>query len=159
MNLALMIAGLALVWAAITGNFTALNLLLGAAIGAGTALLLRHWFVSPLVLRRLRRIAALALLFIRELLVSAVRVAIVVVTPNLRARLRPAIIAFPLSVKSDAEITLLANMITLTPGTLSIDVSEDRRLLYVHVLHLAGREALIADIANGFERKIAEVFQ
>ena len=143
MNLALMIAGLALVWAAITGNFTALNLLLGAAIGALTALLLRHWFASPRVLRRLRRIGALALLFIWELLVSAVRVAI---------------IAFPLSVKSDAEITLLANMITLTPGTLSVDVAEDRSVLYVHVLHLADREALIADIANGFERQIAEVF-
>ena len=159
MNLALMIAGLALVWAAITGNFTAVNLLLGAAIGAGTALLLRHWFVSPLVLRRLRRIAALALLFIRELLVSAVRVAVIVVTPNLRARLRPAIIAFPLSVKSDAEITLLANLITLTPGTLSVDVSEDRRFLHIHVIDLSDREAFIAGIATGFERQVMEAFR
>ena len=92
-------------------------------------------------------------------MVSAVRVAFVVLHPNLKSVLKPAIVAVPLTVKSDAEITLLANLITLTPGTLSIDVSEDRRLLYVHVLHLADRQALIADIAGGFERKIAEVFQ
>ena len=159
MNLALIITGLALVWASITGNFTALNLLLGAAIGALTALLLRNWVASPRVLRRLRRIMSLLLLFIWELLVSAMRVAVIVLTPNIKSALRPAIIAFPLTVKSDAEITLLANMITLTPGTLSVDVADDRSVLYVHTLHLVDRERLIAEIANGFERKIAEVFE
>ena len=158
MNLALMIVGLALVWAAITGNFTALNLLLGAGIGALTALLLRNWFASPQLLRRIRRINSLFLLFMWELMVSAVRVAIIVITPNIRAALRPGIIAFPLTVKSDFEITLLANMITLTPGTLSVDVAEDRSVLYVHALQLDDREALIAEIAGGFERKIQEAF-
>jgi multicomponent Na+:H+ antiporter subunit E len=158
MNLALMVGGLALVWVSITGNFSALNLLLGAGIGALTALLLRDWFASPRVLRRLKRMASLVLLFLWELLVSAVRVAIIVMTPDIKSALRPGIIAFPLSVKSDAEITLLANMITLTPGTLSVDVAEDRSVLYVHTLHLDDREALIAEIANGFERKIREVF-
>ncbi|MDP2781477.1 Na+/H+ antiporter subunit E [Devosia sp.] len=158
MNLALMIVGLALVWAAITGNFTALNLLLGAGIGALTALLLRNWFASPQLLRRVRRINSLFLLFMWELMVSAVRVAIIVITPNIRATLRPGIIAFPLTVKSDFEITLLANMITLTPGTLSVDVAEDRSVLYVHALQLDDREVLIAEIAGGFERKIQEAF-
>lgn len=158
MNLAMMVVGLALVWAAITGNFTALNLLLGAGIGALTALMLRNWFASPLVLRRMKRILSLALLFLWELVVSAVRVAIIVLHPDIKSALRPAIIAFPLSVKSDAEITLLANMITLTPGTLSVDVAEDRSVLYVHVLHLADREALISEIAKGFETRIREVF-
>lgn len=159
MNVALMIAGLALVWAAITGNFSALNLVLGAAIGAVTALLLRNGFSRPLQAGRLRRIVSLLLLFLWELMVSAVRVAVIVLRPNLRASLRPAIIAFPLTVKSDAEITLLANMITLTPGTLSVDVADDRSALYVHVLHLTNRDRLIADIANGFERKVREVFE
>ena len=158
MNLSLMIAGLALVWAAITGNFSALNLALGAGIGAVTALVLRHWFARPLALRRLRRIVSLTLLFLWELIVSAVRVAFIVLRPNLKSSLRPAIIAFPLTVKSDAEIALLANLITLTPGTLSVDVADDRSVLYVHVLDLVSRDQLIADIANGFERKVQEVF-
>jgi len=158
MNLALMIAGLALVWAAITGNFSALNLALGAAIGTLTALLLRSWFAQPVALRRMRRIASLALLFLWELFVSAVRVALIVLRPNLRASLRPAIIAFPLTVKSDGEIALLANLITLTPGTLSVDVAEDRSALYIHVLDLVSRETLVAEIAGGFELKVREVF-
>jgi multicomponent Na+:H+ antiporter subunit E len=158
MNLPLMIAGLALIWATITGNFTALNLILGASVGAVTALLLRNWLARPLALRRLRRITSLAVLFLWELIVSAVRVASIVVRPNLKASLRPAIVAFPLTVKSDADITLLANLITLTPGTLSVDVADDRSVLYVHVLDLVSRDQLIAEIAGGFERKVQEVF-
>ncbi|WP_240232865.1 Na+/H+ antiporter subunit E [Devosia lacusdianchii] len=158
MNVVPMIALLALTWAAITGNFSGLNVLLGAAVGGAAALLLRHWFGGAPMLRKLRRALSLAVLFLYELNVSAVRVGLIVLTPDLRSALRPAIVAFPLTVKSDAEIALLANLITLTPGTLSVDVSDDRATLYVHVLNLASREQLIADIARGFERKVQEVF-
>ena len=159
MSRASLIVGLALVWAAMTGSFNGLNLLLGTGIGAATALLLRNGFRQPMQAGRLRRITLLALVFLWELVVSAVRVAAIVLTPNLRATLRPAIVAFPLTVKSDAEIALLANLITLTPGTLSVDVADDRSALYVHVLHLDSRDKLVADIAGGFERKVREVFQ
>lgn len=158
MNPAMSVLLLALVWAGITGNFSGLNLLLGGAIGALAVLLLRHNLGTPHSFRRLQRIGSLALLFLYELGASAVRVAVVVLSPDLKAALRPAIIAFPLSVRSDAEITLLANLITLTPGTLSVDVSDDRSLLYVHVLTLSSREAVIADIAGGFEAKVREVY-
>lgn len=158
MSPAVIVIVLALGWAAITGNFSGLNLLFGAAIGALAVLLLRSAFAPPRALRKLRRIISLAVLFLYELMVSAIRVAVIVVTPDLKSALRPAIVAVPLTVKSDAEITLLANLITLTPGTLSVDVSDDRSLLYVHVLTLSTREALIADIASGFETKVKEVF-
>lgn len=158
MNPASIVIVLALVWGAITGTFTGLNLLLGAAIGGVAVLLLRSAFAPPRILRKIGQIASLILLFLYELAASAVRVAIVVLTPSMKADLRPAIIAFPLTVKSDAEITLLANLITLTPGTLSIDVSEDRSVLFVHVLTLSTREALIADIAGGFEAKVREIY-
>jgi|SRR5690606_7813034 multicomponent Na+:H+ antiporter subunit E len=158
MNPAATVLVLALVWAAITGNFTGLNLLLGVAIGGVAVLMLRSVFAPPRALRKVRRVASLLLLFLYELAASAIRVARVVLTPDLKSAIRPAIVAFPLTVKSDAEIALLANLITLTPGTLSIDVSEDRSVLYVHVLTLDTREALIADIAGGFETKVREVF-
>lgn len=158
MNPASIVIVLAIVWGAITGTFTGLNLLLGAAIGGVAVLLLRSAFAPPRILRKIGQIASLILLFLYELAASAVRVAIVVLTPDMKADLRPAIIAFPLTVKSDAEITLLANLITLTPGTLSIDVSEDRSVLFVHVLTLSTREALIADIAGGFEAKVREIY-
>ena len=99
-------------------------------------------------------ILALALLFLRELLLSAIRVSLMALNPQLR--LRPAFVAYPLSVSTDAEITLLANLITLTPGTLSVDVSDDRRTLLIHVLDAGSREAVIGEIAGGFETLVLE---
>ncbi len=159
MNTVFLVVVLALVWAGISGSFSGLNLLLGGLVGGVAVLVLREAFASPRALRRIRRIVSLAALFLYELVVSAVRVAIVVIRPDLSKAVRPAIIAVPLTVKSDAEITLLANMITLTPGTLSVDVAADKSVLYVHALNMADKEAMIADIANGFEKKIQEVFE
>lgn len=158
MRTTLLVLMLALIWVAVTDGFTLPNLLFGAAIGFVAVLLLRHEFARPRVFWRVRKVVSLALLFVRELVVSAIRVAAIVLRPGLRAQLKPAIVAFPLNIKTDAEITLLANMITLTPGTMSIDVAEDRSVLYVHVLTLEDRDALIAEIANGFERRIREIY-
>jgi len=100
---------------------------------------------------------ALIWLFVRELVLSALQVAWLVVQPRLD--LHPALVAYPLTVTTDTQITLLANLVTLTPGTLSVDVSDDRRTLYIHVLSLADREALIGRIAAGFETKILGVLR
>lgn len=100
---------------------------------------------------------SLLLLFIRELVMSALKVAWLVVQPKLT--IRPAIIAYPLTVTTDLQITLLANMITLTPGTLSVDVSADRKTLYVHAIDMDSKEDLIGSIAASFERKILEVLR
>ena len=159
MNFALFSIILALVWAATTANFSPLNLLLGWAIGLAALWILRSHVASPILFSRFRRIISLAALFIYELSLSAVRVAILVLSPRLNQQLKPGIVAFPLTAKSDAEITLLANLITLTPGTLSVDVSEDRRTLFVHVLTLTDKKGLIKDIASGFESRIIEVFR
>lgn len=159
MNTAFLIVILALTWAGMSGNFSGLNLLFGGLIGGVAVLLLRQSLAGRHGLRRMRRVLSLTGLFLYELMASAVRVAMVVMRPDMSRVLRPAIIAVPLNVQSDAEITLLANMITLTPGTLSVDVSADKSVLYVHALSLDDREAMIADIANGFEKKVREVFE
>lgn len=96
-------------------------------------------------------------LLLPELVLGAVQVALLALRPRLH--LRPAVVAYPLTVTTDAQITLLANLITLTPGTLSVDVSDDRRTLYVHVLDLADREALVGRIAAGFESKVLGVMR
>jgi multicomponent Na+:H+ antiporter subunit E len=100
---------------------------------------------------------SLALLFLIELVLSAWRVAVLVMSP--RMDLKPGIFAYPLRVNRDFEITLLANFITLTPGTLSVDVSDDRRILYVHAIDCSDPEKVRQDIATGFEQKIIEAFQ
>jgi multicomponent Na+:H+ antiporter subunit E len=159
MTTVLLVAILALLWAAITGNFSGLNLLFGAMIAGVPVLLLRNKVVSKGLLRRSLRAGSLLLLFLRELMISAFRVAVLVLRPDMSAHIRPGIVGVPLTVRSDAEITLLANMITLTPGTVSVDVSDDRKTLYVHALVITDRQALIDEIKNGFERKVREVFE
>ena len=150
---------LAIVWAAVTGGLTLPNLVLGAIVAALTLILLRDRFRSRGGLGRVLRMIALGLFFLREMFLGAISVAGWVVRPNAAARMAPAIIAFPLTVTRDLEITLLANLITLTPGTLSIDVSNDRKLLYVHALDCRDPDSLRKLIADGFERKIIEAFR
>lgn len=159
MNLALVTIVLGLGWALTTNNLSVLNIVFGAVITGLALFLVRDKVAGPTFLPRLRRILSLAWLFSFELIVSAVRVARLVVRPDMTPHLHPGIIAFPLTATRDAEITTLANLITLTPGTLSLDVSEDRSVLYVHAIDVADRQALIDDIAKGFEAKVMEAFR
>jgi multicomponent Na+:H+ antiporter subunit E len=74
--------------------------------------------------------------------------------------LRPGIVAIPLDARTDAEITLLANLITLTPGTLSIDVSADRKVLYIHVVELGEQPDQVRHkIKERLERRLLEVMR
>jgi multicomponent Na+:H+ antiporter subunit E len=83
------------------------------------------------------------------------RVTIDVLTPT--HRMQPVIVAFPLDAKTDFEITLLANLITLTPGTLSLDVSEDKKVLYIHSMYVSDPDKFREQLKNGFERKLLEI--
>lgn len=159
MSLILLTIVLALGWAAATGSFTLPNLLLGAAVSALSLAMVRQFVSSPRLLPRAARVVRLAWTFLVELVLSALRVARLVIRPDVNAHIRPAIVAFPLTAKTDAEITLLANLVTLTPGTLSVDVSEDRRFLYIHVIHLTDRQAFIRELASGFERQVTEALR
>lgn len=159
MRPAFLIIILALTWAGITGNFSGLSLLFGGLIGTAAILLLRHLLGPRRVFGKAGLIILLFGMFLYELMASAVRVALIVIRPNIRDGLQPAIVPVPLTVKTDAEITLLANLITLTPGTLSIDLAEDRSTLFVHVLTTGDQESVIADIKNGFEKRVLEVFR
>ena len=159
MNRAALAIVLALTWASITGNFSLPNLLLGAGVSVLALWLVRTEVSTPYYLRKFKLAVSLAGLFLYELALSALRVSILVLSPNLKSKLKPGIIAFPLKAQSDVEITLLANLITLTPGTLSVDVSDDKTKLYVHAISVPDKQALIDDIAKGFEAKIIEVFE
>jgi len=148
---------LALVWTAVSGSFSLANMIFGFVLGSFALYLIREQVGSLGYFRRTAKLISLAWLFLYELVLSAWKVARLVLTP--RMDLKPGIFAYPLTVDRDFEITLLANLITLTPGTLSVDVSEDRRTLYVHALDCSDVEQLRHDIAKGFERKIMEAFR
>lgn len=147
---------LALVWAALTGSFTLANFALGLLLGWLALYLVREQLEPRRGTYRGGKIVSLAMLFVKELVLSGWRVARLVTSP--RMDLRPGIFAYPLRVSSDFEITLLANLITLTPGTLSVDVSDDRKVLYVHAIDCADVANTVREIRDGFERKIEEAF-
>jgi len=147
---------LALVWGAVTASFEPGNLLFGFVLGYFSLWLVRHRF-DPDDFNRPIPVLRLIVLFVAELCLSAVRVARDTIDP--RMDFRPAIIAVPLDVEQDLEIMLLANMISLTPGTLSVDVSKDRTTLYLHVMNVDDPEDLRREIKDGFERRIKEALE
>jgi multicomponent Na+:H+ antiporter subunit E len=95
--------------------------------------------------------------FLRELVVATARISYDVLTPT--PYMKPAVIGVPLDVETDAEIALLAIVVTLTPGSLALDVSSDRKTLYVHAMYVTDPEALRRDIKRGFERRILELLR
>src|SRR5690606_23960496 len=114
------------------------------------------WFYSKSHFDKVYKIAALLWYFIKELFLASLKVAYDIITPDFL--LKPGMVAFPLSAKTDLEITLLANMVSLTPGTLSMAISEDRKILYIHSLYVTnGRKSVIDEIKNGFEKRILEI--
>ncbi|NSZ62280.1 Na+/H+ antiporter subunit E [Agrobacterium tumefaciens] len=146
------------VWLAVSGSVTPANILFGLIVSALALGLIRHQIPKG-GRHRLRplRVLSLLLLFFKELALSAWKVAVMVTRPKLDVQ--PGIFAYPLRLTTDFEITLLANLITLTPGTLSVDVSEDKTTLYVHAIDCSNIETAKNDIRNGFEKKIMEAFQ
>lgn len=144
-------------WVIVTGSFTVLNFLFGFILSIFALWLIRGEVGAQGYFTKSYRVVSLFLLFLYELILSAWRVMILVLSPKMD--IKPGIFAFPLTLENDGEITLLANMITLTPGTLSVDVSDDKKYIYVHAIDASDPEATKKDIAEGFERKIAEAFR
>jgi multicomponent Na+:H+ antiporter subunit E len=92
------------------------------------------------------------LFYAKEVVLANLRVAYDVLTP--RDRANPAIIAFPLAAKTDFEILVVANLISMTPGTLSMDVSTDRKTLYIHAMFVDDVEALKEELKVNFEGRV-----
>lgn len=130
-----------LVWAALHGSFGVGTLLVGALFSAGVLYVSRPLFgpemdqeetERPQPVRRTWRLLVLLVVFVKEMVLSALQVIGYVFQPSLS--IRPAVIEYPLNVQTDREITVLANMISLTPGTLSMDVAPDRSAIYIHAI-------------------------
>ncbi|MEM8591612.1 MAG: Na+/H+ antiporter subunit E, partial [Pseudomonadota bacterium] len=101
--------------------------------------------------------AKLLVMFFYELIVSSIRVIWDIITPTLKAR--PAIIDMPLDVKTDTGILLVTNLISLTPGTLSIDVSQDRKFLRVHAMFADDPLAVCNELKSGMEKWVIDALE
>lgn len=148
---------LALAWMALTDSFDAGGFIAGFLFGFLVIWIGRRDRHTAAYHRRLLAIAGFIPYFIKEMVVANLRVAYDVLTPQ--DYMQPGIVAVPLDLETDLQITLLATCITLTPGTLSLHISEDRRILYVHAMYIDDPEQLVQEIKQGFEQRIREIVQ
>ena len=149
---------LAVNWALLTGEFNLENLFAGFLIGFVLLMMLRQAFAKTQYFPKVRNTIAFGFHFVWELLMANLSVARTVLLEP-RDKINPAFLAIPLEAETDAEIALLANLITLTPGTLSLDVSTDRRVLYIHTLDVEDVDALRKEIKRRLERRLLEVMR
>ncbi len=156
-NIFLMNILLTFVWAALTGNFTYGNFIFGFLLSYSIIWVLTLGDDRVSYFKKFPRVVGFVLFFIKELIRSNIQVAFDVVTPP--HYMKPGIVQIPLSAATDLEITLLSNIITLTPGTLGLDVSSDKRYLYVHAMYVKDKEAFINEIKNGFERRLLQIMR
>lgn len=139
-------------WVFLTGSYELSSFSFGFLIGFIIMWLIGSRKGSNKYVKILPRIVSFIFYFLYEVVIANLQVAYEVMTPNLYVK--PGIIKIPLDVETNAEISILANLITLTPGTLSIDVSDDKKVLYVHSMYVTDKDKFVHDIKNGFERRI-----
>ena len=94
---------------------------------------------------------------LKEIFIANLKVAHDVITPDFHAK--PGVIALPLRCKSDLEITILAITISLTPGTLALDVSADNKFMFIHAMFIYDKNKLINELKQSFEDPIMRIFK
>jgi multicomponent K+:H+ antiporter subunit E len=149
--------GLGLSWLALNNSVAPAHILLGAALGlvlplAGTRLTDGTWphLHRPVVVLRL------GLTVLHDIVVSNIEVARLVLGPE--SAIQPGFVRVPLDLTDDWAITTLAGIITMTPGTLTADVAEDRSTLLVHAFHVNDAAAIVASIKTRYEAPLKEIF-
>ncbi len=157
MNLFLLNIFLSLGFSAVLGQFNLSGFLAGFIVGYMALWLTKPLYGPTRYFERLPKVIGLIIFFAKELLISNLRVLWDVITPKHISH--PGIIGIPLDARTDAEIMLVANLISLTPGTLSLDLSENRRVLYIHVMFLDDIEKTRQQIKQGLERRVLEVMR
>ena len=150
-------AVMGLAWLLFTGKFGLDQFAFGFGVGLLLLFLTGQRAGTGLAaVARLPRLFTLSLFFLKELVVANLRVARAVI--GNKYALRPGIVRVPLEGHTERSATVLANLITLTPGTLSLDVEPDLSALYVHCLDVEDPDAVRTEIKSGFERRVLSVF-
>ena len=146
-----------IVWPVLNQSWSLGHLLLGLVLAV-----VIPWFTEPLRdhrprLRRPLLAAKLVLLVLKDIVTSNMDVAKLIL--GRESRIKPAFVWVPLTLTDPHGIVALAGIITMTPGTLSADLSADHRHLLVHAFNVDDEAALIASIKNRYEAPLLEIFQ
>lgn len=147
---------LLLAWLLLVNELSVGHCLLGAFLGWLIPLVTQVFWIKP---PRVHKPFKLCLFFLRvlgDIVVANLQVAKLILGPS--ARLRPAFVEIPMLLEDELALTMLASVISLTPGTVSADLSDDRRTLLVHCLDAADEAAVVAEIKARYEAPLLEVF-
>ncbi|MDH5163901.1 Na+/H+ antiporter subunit E [Heyndrickxia oleronia] len=146
---------LAFLWMFLQNSMDASTFLIGYLLGLLILFGMRRFFSSKFYLLRVVAVINLLMIFIKELILANLAVLKVILKPKLD--IQPGIFALPTKLTSDWELTILSNLITLTPGTFVIDISKDKKIIYIHAIDIPDVEEVIESIKNSFEKAIMEV--
>lgn len=146
---------LAFLWMFLAGNYTASGFIIGFILGILCIIAMRKFFPGRLYTERLWAMIKLCVLFLKELILANVAVLKVVLSPKLE--MAPAFFKYETALTKEWEITLLSSLITLTPGTVVVHISDDSKYLFVHAIDAADVEETIESIRCSFEKAILEV--
>ena len=148
---------LAFTWVALTGVLYYSNFLFGFAIGFFLLWLMNRNETDQRYFNRVPKIIGFVLYFLYEMVRANIQVAYDVITPKFF--MKPGIVEYPMEARSDFEINMLSTFISLTPGTLIIDVSEDRKAIYIHAMYMHSKEQFIQQIRERVERRLLEIIR
>ena len=148
---------LAVVWVLLQNEFTAGMAVFGLILGVIIPIMTAIWWPDRPKGVRLGKLFSYGAIVLWDILIANVQVAWIVLTkPN--SRLKPAWIVVPLELTQPEAITVLAGTITLTPGTVSSDLSTEGHSLLVHVLHTDDPDAVLDEIKTRYEARLLEIF-
>lgn len=148
---------LMLLWLLLANQLSAGHLLLGALLGWAVPLYTARFWPEQVKVRRPQVLVRFLLVVLYDIVVANVTVARLIMGPA--ERMQPAFVTMPLELRSEVAISLLASTISLTPGTVSVFLSADRRCLVIHSLHTTEPDELVATIRRRYERPLKEVLE
>ncbi|MFK7877908.1 MAG: Na+/H+ antiporter subunit E [Paracoccaceae bacterium] len=148
---------LAVVWTLLQNEISAGMVVFGLILGIIIPWMTSIWWPDTPKGFRLLKMTRYSVIVIWDIIVSNIQVAwIVLSVPN--SKLKPAWIVIPLELKQPEAITVLAGTITLTPGTVSADLSDEGHSLLVHVLHTQDPDGIRDEIKSRYEQRLLEIF-
>jgi len=149
---------LTVVWTLLQNQVSSGMVVFGVILGIIIPKITSIWWPDTPQQLRLGKMLTYSLIVMWDIIVANIQVAwIVLSVPN--SKLKPAWIVVPLDLRQPEAITMLAGTITLTPGTVSADLSSEGHSLLVHVLHTDDPDAVIDEIKTRYERRLKEIFQ
>lgn len=146
---------LALLWMFMNSNFTVTSFFVGYTLGIVVVFIMRRFLPGRFYMKRVYAILKLTIIFLIELIKSNFSVLRIVLSPKID--IHPGFFAYPTDLEDDWEIALLSALITLTPGTVIVAISDDQRTMYIHALDLEEADTEIEKIKQNFEAVIEEV--